>query len=43
MLRANKLPTLTDRETDAMSASAREASDFLKAMAHESGCKSFAS
>jgi DNA-binding transcriptional ArsR family regulator len=36
MLRAKLSPTLTRRETDAMSESAREASEFLKALAHES-------
>jgi DNA-binding transcriptional ArsR family regulator len=36
MLRAKLSPALTRRETDAMSESAREASEFLKALAHES-------
>ncbi len=36
MPRAVKLPTLSERDMDQMSASAREASDFLKALAHES-------
>ena len=35
-MRAKRLPALTDREIDAMSDSAREAADFLKALAHES-------
>jgi len=36
MPRAKKLLTLSGREIDAMSASARQAGDFLKALAHES-------
>ena len=36
MPRAKKTPALSGREIDQMSDSAREASDFLKALAHES-------
>jgi len=35
-VRAKRLPALTEQEIDAMSDSAREAAEFLKALAHES-------
>ena len=35
-MRAKRLPALTEQEIDAMSDSAREAAEFLKALAHES-------
>ena len=36
MPRAKKMPALSGHEIDRMGANAREASDFLKALAHES-------
>jgi DNA-binding transcriptional ArsR family regulator len=36
MARAEKIPALSERDMDQMAGSAREASDFLKALAHES-------
>ncbi len=36
MRRAQRLPTLSESDTNAIAASAREASAFLKALAHES-------
>ena len=36
MSRANRSPVISEREIEAMSNSAREASEFLKALAHES-------
>ena len=36
MPRAKKMPALSEREIDRMAANAREASEFLKALAHES-------
>ena len=35
-MHAKRLPALTEQEIDAMSDSAREAAEFLKALAHES-------
>ena len=35
MPRAQRLPAFTERDIDQMAASAREAADFLKALAHE--------
>ena len=35
-MRAKRLPALTEQEIDAMSDSARDAAEFLKALAHES-------
>lgn len=35
-MRAKRMPALTEQEIAAMSQSAREASEFLKALAHES-------
>lgn len=36
MSRANRSPVISEREIEAMADSAREASEFLKALAHES-------